>query len=61
MTKIEKRILENQKIILLALNKLLTPHCKGSLSDANGETQTNVKIINAYHETRQFLEKDLYE
>lgn len=60
MSEVEKYILENQEIILLALNKLLTPHCKGTL-DANGETKTNVRIIDAYHKTRKLLGKDPYE
>ena len=60
MSEVEKYILENQEIILLALNKLLTPHCKGIL-DVNGETKTNAKIINAYHKTRELLGKDPYE
>lgn len=58
--EIEIQILENQEIILLALNKLLTPHCKGIL-DANGETRTNVRVIDAYHKTRKLLGKDPYE
>ena len=53
MLEVDKYILENQEIILLALNKLLTPYCKGTL-DANEETRTNVKIIDAYHKTRKF-------
>lgn len=32
----EKELFENQKIIILALSKLLTPHCRGSLHDING-------------------------
>ena len=60
MSEVEKYILENQEIILLALNKLLTPHCKGIL-DANGETRTNTRIINAYHKTRKLLGKNPYE
>ena len=58
--EIERQILENQEVILLALNKLLTPHCKGIL-DANGETRTNARIINAYHKTRKLLGKNPYE
>ena len=60
MSEIEKYILENQEIILLALNKLLTPHCKGIL-DANEETRTNIRIIDAYHKTRKLLGKNPYE
>lgn len=57
MTEVERFILENQEIIMLALNKLLIPHCKGML-DVNGETRTAVKLINQYHETRKFLGKE---
>lgn len=52
-------ILENNslksKVILLALNKLLVPHCKGML-DVNGETRCNVELINRYRETKKILE-----
>ena len=58
MTDVERHILENQEIILLGINKLLTPHCKGSANDANGETRANVLIIDAYHSTRIFLGKE---
>lgn len=51
----KKELFENQKIILLALNKLLTPHCKGSLRDANGETQCNIDLIERYHVTEKIL------
>lgn len=50
-----KTIFENQKVILLALNKLLTPHCKGML-DVNGETRCNVELIDRYRETKRILE-----
>ena len=59
MTKIEEVILENQEVILLALNKLLTPHCKGIL-DRNSETHANTRIIDRYHQTRKLLGKDPY-
>lgn len=48
---------ENQKIILLALSKLLTPHCKGSLNDINGETQYNIDLIERYHITDKILKE----
>lgn len=60
MLEVDKYILENQEVILLALNKLLTPHCKGIL-DTNGETTTNAKIIDAYHKTKELLGKNPYE
>ena len=50
-----KELFENQKIILLALSKLLTPHCKGSLNDINGETQYNIDLIERYHITDKIL------
>ena len=53
-----KELFENQKIIILALSKLLTPHCKGSLRDANGETQCNIDLIERYHVTEKIL-KDI--
>jgi hypothetical protein len=58
LTDTEKMILENQEVILLAISKLLTPHCKGSLVDSNGETRTNVKLIDNYHKTRKMLGKE---
>lgn len=61
MTDIEKQILENQEIIMLALNKLLTPHCKGMLRDSNGETEANNNLIRNYHRTRKLLGKDYIE
>ena len=57
MTEAEKLILENQEVIMLALSKLLTPHCKGSL-DCNGETRANVCLIDSYHKTRKVLGKE---
>ena len=53
-----KELFENQKIIILALNKLLTPYCKGSLNDINGETQCNIDLIERYHITEKIL-KDI--
>ena len=58
MTEVEKMILENQEIIMLVLNKLLTPHCKGSLLDTNEQTRTNVCLIDNYHKTRKMLGKE---
>jgi hypothetical protein len=58
MTEIEKMILENQEIIMLTLNKLLTPYCKGSILDRNGETQANICLIDNYHKTRKILGKE---
>ena len=52
-----KELFENQKIIILALNKLLTPHCKGSLNDINGETRCNIDLIERYHITEKILKE----
>lgn len=52
-----KELFENQKIIILALNKLLTPYCKGSLNDINGETQCNIDLIERYHATEEILKE----
>lgn len=54
----KKELFENQKIILFALNKLLTPHCKGSLRDTNDETQCNINLIERYRITEKIL-KDI--
>ena len=55
MTEIERMILYNQEIIMLGLNKLLTPHCRGSLHDTIGETRANILLIDAMHN----IENDL--
>lgn len=52
-----KELFENQKIIILALSKLLTPYCKGSLNDINGETQCNIDLIERYHVTEKMLKE----
>lgn len=52
-----KELFENQKIIILALNKLLIPHCRGSLNDINGETQCNIDLIERYHVTEKILKE----
>lgn len=49
-----KELFENQKNIILALSKLLTPHCRGSLNDANGEAQCNIDL-ERYHITEKIL------
>lgn len=53
-----KKLFENQKNIIFALSKLLTPHCRGSLNDANSETQCNIDLIERYHVTEKIL-KDI--
>lgn len=50
-----KELFENQKVILLALSKLITPHCKGALNDVNGETKCNIDLIERYHITEEIL------
>lgn len=52
-----KELFENQKIIILALSKLLTPYCKGSLNDINGKTQCNIDLIERYHVTEKMLKE----
>ena len=58
MTEIERTILYNQEIIMLGLNKLLTPHCRGSLHDNNGETIANILLIDAMHNIEKILSKE---
>ena len=53
-----KQILLNQRETLNGLSILLTPHCKGSAYDINGETRCNNALINRYHETEQLLGLD---
>lgn len=55
MTDVERMILYNQEIIMLGLNKLLTPHCRGSLHDNNGETRANILLIDAMHNIENVL------
>ena len=55
--EVQERILENQEAILAGLSALLTPHCRGSLLDANGETRSNNRLIDCYHKTRKMLGK----
>ena len=58
MTDVERMILYNQEIIMLGLNKLLTPHCRGSLHDNNRETKTNLLLIDAMHNIEKILSKE---
>lgn len=53
---VSREILENQRVILLALSKLLTPKCKGSMLDTNGETICNIELIERYKTTEKILE-----
>lgn len=55
MTEIERTILYNQEIIMLGISKLLTPHCRDSLSDKNGETRANILLIDAMHNIENIL------
>lgn len=55
MTEIERMILYNQEIIMLGISKLLTPHCRGSLNDKNGETRTNILLIDAASNVEKVL------
>ena len=47
LTEYEKRILENQEIILLSLSKLMLKHF------SNNDTGIINALINCYHETRK--------
>ena len=58
MTDVERMILYNQEIIMLGLNKLLTPHCRGSLNGTNGETRANLLLIDAMHNIEKILSKE---
>ena len=58
MTETERMILYNQEIIMLGLSKLLTPRCRGSLSDKNGETRTNILLIDAASNVEKILKDD---
>lgn len=53
---INREILENQRVILLGLSKLLTPKCKGSMLDANSETICNLELIERCKVTEKLLE-----
>ena len=55
MTDVERMILYNQEIIMLGIIKLLTPYCRGSISDKNGETRTNILLIDAMHNVEKIL------
>ena len=52
--KIERQILENQEIILLALSELQ------NIQDSKGRKVTNT-LINKYHKTRKLLGKSYIE
>ena len=43
---------------MLGISKLLTPHCRGSLSDKNGETRTNILLIDAASNVEKILKDD---
>lgn len=55
MTDVERMILYNQEIIMFGLSKLLTPHCKCSILDQNGETRTNILLIDAASNVEKVL------
>ena len=52
-----KNFLKIKKLLYFALSKLLTPYCKGSLNDINGETQCNIDLIERYHVTEKILKE----
>lgn len=54
MNKIEKQILKNQEVILLALSKLIIPLCnKGLLSKP--EEKVYNELIDNYYKTQSIL------
>lgn len=53
-----KQILLNQREILNALSIVITPMCKGSMNDTNGQTRCNNSLIKRFHETEQILGLD---
>lgn len=55
MTEVERTILYNQELIMLGLGKLLTPNYKGSMYDNNGETRTNILLIDAASNVEKLL------
>lgn len=52
-----KIILENQMVIMHALNILITPMCKGSMNDSNGETICNLSLLSHMEVTERLLGK----
>ena len=56
MTEVERQILSNQEAILLALDKLITPLCKGMNEDENGETVTSFALQDNYRKTKELLD-----
>ena len=54
--ELEIRILKNQIVALKGIGALLTPHCRG-IWDKNGETETNVQMIDALQETEAMLSR----
>lgn len=52
-----KIILENQMVIMHALNILITPMCKGSTNDSNGETICNLSLLSHMKVTERLLGK----
>ena len=54
---INREILKNQIVILLALSKILTPYCKTSALDANGESICNLLLIDRCKITEEVLEE----
>ena len=54
MTETERRILENQEVILLALSRLLLSKCR---RPDDAYIKTNVEVMHAYKNTRVILGK----
>lgn len=51
-------ILENQLVIMHALNILITPTCRGSMNDNNGETMCNLSLLSHMKVTERILQND---
>lgn len=52
-----KIILENQMVIMHALNILITPICRGSMNDTNGETMCDLSLLSHMKVTERILGK----
>lgn len=55
MSNESKLILENQLVIMNALNILITPMCRGSMNDTNGETMCNLSLLSHMKVTERAL------
>ena len=56
MTDVEKQILENQEVLLLATSKLILG--ADNIRDLSSVVKINNSLIDNYHRTRKMLGKD---